>query len=174
MSSFLTGVVVILLGILVYQDFRFRSISWLLLPALFVLSFTSTCLSGNFMLALKYSVYNSLFLLFQLTMVLLYFLIRYKTIKNFTRNILGWGDVLFFFAITPLFSLPLYLLFLITGMLLTLVLYFIMSLFRNLILYSHPIPLAGILAALLIVLQLFQWFYPQIVISFNTTIATAF
>jgi hypothetical protein len=68
----------------------------------------------------------------------------------------------------------LYLLFLITGMLLTLVLYFIMSLFRNLILYSHPIPLAGILAALLIVLQLFQWFYPQIVISFNTTIATAF
>lgn len=174
MNVFLTGATIFLLCALVYQDFRFRSVSWVLLPALYVLIFWTASFNSSALHVLKNSLQNSFFVLFQLGLVIIYFYVRKRSIKNFTVTVMGWGDILFFFAITPLCSLLNYILFLTGSMLLILLYYMTLKIFHKIALRSHAIPLAGILAALLIVLQLLQLFYPPLVNRFNSTISIVF
>jgi len=82
----------------------------------------------------------------------LYLSLKQGQLINPLKNHIGLGDVLFFIAITPLFSLKNYMLFFITGMLLSLIL---SGLFTK---KNRMIPLAGILALYLAFLKIGSFF----------------
>jgi hypothetical protein len=135
---------------------------------LFIVIFISTLLEKNVQMAARYTLLNSVFLLVQLAIVFIYFWIKRGKISGITHKLIGWGDILFLFVVTPGFSLPLYVLYMTTGMLLTLLVYLLVHLFYPINLRSYPIPLAGIMAAYVIILKMAQWFFPQMAENINS------
>ncbi|HEX2394214.1 MAG TPA: hypothetical protein VHI78_02650, partial [Bacteroidales bacterium] len=82
---------------------------WIWLPLIFVSMLIFTIMQTNIALAVHNIVLNSTFFLLQLLFVLVYFYFKNKSIRNFTTEIMGWGDILFLLAITPLFEFIIYL-----------------------------------------------------------------
>lgn len=124
--------------IVIIQDFRERAISWWTLPWVLlggVYSAWSSELWEPWFL-----LFNGGFILIQLLGVSLYFSIKHKTWVNITQHHLGLGDILFFFAITPLFSPVHFCSFFIGSLLLTLL---VAGIYHLLVKHIKTIPLAG-------------------------------
>ncbi|VVU99584.1 MULTISPECIES: prepilin peptidase [Mesonia] len=114
-SQILIGVC---LCILVYQDFKHRHIHIVVLIVLFLLS---AYLGVKLNLGYKNLIYNVTFILINIVGLIIYYSIKSRKIYNPLNVTLGWGDVLFFFAISPIFSLKNFILFFILALILTLV-----------------------------------------------------
>lgn len=145
MAIILNIILGILLGAIIYQDFKYRAIHVFLVIGIFIFS----CLS----LWQHQKTLNPLFYIIVFLITVLVLLWIYITLKNrdleAIKESIGLGDVLFFFAVAPLFSLRNYMLFFISGMIIALIFF---MLFRNLM-KTKFIPLAGILSGHLIVLK---------------------
>lgn len=158
MSIFLNTILGILLGAIIYQDFKYRAIHLLLLIGVFICS----CV----LLWYHQKSLHSLLYIIAFLVTVIFFLWIYTALKN--KDILaikqgiGWGDILFFIAVAPLFSVRGYILFFISGMVMALIFFF---LFKN-VAKTKLIPLAGILAGHLIVLK-FLSFSLNIEIFYN-------
>lgn len=130
-----------LLGIVSYQDFRERAISWWLIPLLLI-----TCF-GIQQYTLGYNLWfgvfvNSFFLLAQLLGLSLYFSIKHRKFVNITKEYLGIGDILFFIPLCFLFSPLHFIVFFISSFIFILLGYFLWRVFQPI----ETIPLAGALA----------------------------
>lgn len=123
---------------IVYQDFKSRSILWFLPLIIFLISLSHGVRSNeNILNDILLSV---AFLVLQLTAVLLYLAIKNKTLKiNLTEDYLGLGDVLFFLAITPLYPFQTFLLVIVIGLIFSLIGHLIVSK----ITHDSTVPLAG-------------------------------
>jgi len=78
--------------------------------------------------------------------------------KRFTNPLIahiGLGDVLFFVAVIPFFSLYSYMVFFISGLVLSLVLMLALGRFIS----ANSIPLAGILSGYMLVLKGLEWVF---------------
>ncbi len=95
-----------------------------------------------------------LFVLINIIVLIIYYSFKYKTFVNPINNFLGVGDILFFIAVMPLFNLLNYMLYFITGLIFSLVFYFVYRLFFK---KNGTIPLAGFLSLYLIIILLFNW-----------------
>ena len=93
-----------LLGVVVYQDFKSRSISWFLIPLLFVGFVANALLKIEPNELITYLGINFLLVLLNLIGVTLLLSIKEKKWVNIIDNYLGLGDVLFFVVITVAFS----------------------------------------------------------------------
>jgi hypothetical protein len=144
MNLFGIIVSIALLGFLAYQDFRYRAISWFLIPLL-LLSFFFFGLQVNPISELgKFFVINLGFLVFQMLVLTLYFSLKNKRITNIVNEYIGVGDLLFFIAICAAFS-PLNFVLFYTGSIVFSLLAFAVYqiLFKS---KNREIPLAGIFA----------------------------
>lgn len=148
---------------IIYQDFKYRAIHIFLVIGVFI---CSCLLLWQHQKSLIPMFYTSIFLISVLVLLWVYITLKNRNIDAITKGI-GLGDVLFFFAAAPLFSLRNYMLFFISGMIIALIFYI---LFRNLM-KTKLIPLAGILSGHLIVLKIislslnFDLFYNPIIIK---------
>ncbi len=147
MTFILSIITVALLSVLLYQDFKYRAISWYLIPLLFV--------------ALGYSVYaktgagpltkifftNLGFLILQGVLLTVYFSIKEKRAFNVINTKLGIGDILFFIVLCIAFSPGNFIIFYLVGLIVTLA----ATLFYHLISQKQigEIPLAGCIALLM-------------------------
>jgi len=146
-------VLCLLLASIIYQDFKYRAIHFLLVIGVFAIGTILLWLDQKSVLIF---LINSVFVLIIMTLLWLYISIKQHKLTNpFTHNI-GIGDVLFFFAITPFFSLHHYMVFFISGMILTL----LFSLVFKKLISNKLIPLAGILAGFMIFLKGLALFIP--------------
>lgn len=147
MAVILNIIVGILLAAIVYQDFKFRTIHVFLVLGVFV--FSCFILWQN-----QKNLYPMLwpwvFVIAVLVLLWIYITLKNRDISQSITESIGLGDILFFFAVAPLFSLRNYMLFFISGMLIALISFL---LFRNLF-KSKFIPLAGILSGHIIFLKL--------------------
>jgi len=144
----------IILAALVFQDFKQRAIHVFLIVGVFVVGGFILWFNQNPLIII---FKTSLFVLVILSLLWVYLSIKNKKLINpFNKNI-GLGDVLFFFAVTPLFSLNNYIIFFITGMFVTIIFSVIFKKF----IISSLIPLAGILSGYLIILKITNLFIPQ-------------
>lgn len=129
--------------IIFFQDMKHRLIHVGLIVSLFVITgFYWFFNSAD----LKLVLYNFMFISLNLLCLKLYTLVTNKEKTDDLIYGLGLGDILFFIAIIPLFGLYNYILFIISGLIISVITHLIISQFYQ----NKLIPLAGYLAVYLI------------------------
>ena len=137
---FLIGVLLFVL----YYDVKQRMIHVILPVLIFGIATLINYFSIN--LTLSSIIYNMGFILVNILGLTLYFSLKAKGFINPIDNSIGLGDVAFFFAITPLFNFKAFILFFISGLFFSLLVYTITLMFKNV----KTIPLAGYLSLFLV------------------------
>lgn len=153
MKLFLHIIILGLLVLVTYQDFRNRAISWLILPVIFGAFSIDTILKTDFNSFIHSFLFNASFILIQIISVTLYFSLRFRTIINITKKHIGWGDILFFIVVAAVFSPLNFIFFYIISLFLILTGSLLFHLFKQKPIKT--IPLAGVMAIFLIVAFLF-------------------
>lgn len=102
MALVLIQIVVIL--ILIYQDFRYRSVSVWVLGALAAAAVLNGIFAVGFNQTFFFLSMNLVFLLFILGTLMLYYLLKGCKIRGIFNKYLGLGDVVFFFSLGLMFS----------------------------------------------------------------------
>jgi len=137
------------LGLLAFQDFTYRAVHIVVLSILFFIGSVRFWLLGH-PIGL---IFNTLiFIIVVLLFLWVYISIKTNKVVNPLQKHLGLGDILFFLAVSPLFSVFNYMLYFISGMILSIV--FSMLFLRT----KENIPLAGILSTYLLGLKVFSFF----------------
>lgn len=147
-----------LLGYGAYQDFKFRELSIILFPFLFLAGFLRCCLLFNFQEALVYTSINILLICIQLSALYIYLYLTGKRHKLIFERFFGLGDVFMLLSITPAFSTFLFLVFCILSFSCSIFYAGLTHLFK--FKNTTQIPLAGIIATLLFFLLLISFFSP--------------
>ncbi|MEP2936719.1 MAG: hypothetical protein ABJM06_10050 [Gilvibacter sp.] len=135
-----------------YQDFKARAIHVLFLVLLICL--------GVFDAMIAQRDWNQvLFSLGFTTLVMggmcVYVWLKTKRFTNPLVAHIGLGDVLFFLAVMPFFTFYSYMVFFISGLVISLVLMLVLRRFIS----ANAIPLAGILSGYMLVLKGLEWLY---------------
>lgn len=143
-----------LLGLTFFQDWKFRAVHWFVFPlialdALLIFFFQQE--------DWKVTGLNLTFVFIVIGVLFLYVSVREQKWTNIFKAHFGIGDVLFLIAIIPLFGNVNYILFFISGMVVSMLFHFGISLIKK----SETIPLAGYLAVYLIGLKLISFFTNQ-------------
>lgn len=146
-----------------YQDFKFRAISWLFLPIVFLMLFYIKYGVGQNTL-IKDIAINTLILILIVGCTCIYFVLRRGiSLKGFLNTQLGLGDVLLLAAITPYFDSMSFMIFLLVSQFVILLGYIVIySLTKN----KKAIPLAGLLSLFMIVVVLLNILFPNCNLSF--------
>lgn len=142
--------------IITLQDFKYRAISWVLIPLLFFSTGIKAIYSLESETVQSAVISNSLFIIAQISILILYFSIKTGKLNFIIDKYIGTGDVLFFFAITPVFCLGNFILFIVVSLLLVILFYFVLSQVKKN--FNPQIPLAGIQSIFLIGWFLFEIF----------------
>ncbi|KIO75756.1 hypothetical protein TH53_18725 [Pedobacter lusitanus] len=140
----LSGVILIVLGIIAYQDFRYREVYWICFPLLAILFSIYKITTVGLSALLTDIIFTGGFLLLQFLILWLYFCIKYRKTVNLTNGYLGWGDILFLLAICFYLSPVNYIVFYVVSLVVSIV----YALFTRLLSEKEEltIPLAGIQA----------------------------
>lgn len=140
MELVLNIIIVLLLITLIYQDFKYRSVWWLIFPILIISqSFLSYLLIGWEELCWNTSV-NLMLLALQFLVLTLYFSFRNAKWTNIINKYIGIGDVFFFIFLSLAFSPFNFLLFFVLSLLIMLLTYSL-TIKKNL--KKYKIPLLG-------------------------------
>ncbi|MBX2828090.1 MAG: hypothetical protein KTR22_08000 [Flavobacteriaceae bacterium] len=140
----------VFLGIIGFQDFKYRAIHFLLVILVFAAGVSLLIFNA---VPIAIFAVTLLFITLMVTLLWLYLSAKNGRWINPFKKYIGLGDVLFFFAVTPLFAVQNYLFFFTTGMVVAL--FLALLYFRKK--HQASIPLAGILAFYLIGLKGFAW-----------------
>lgn len=164
--------ILLLLAVIVYQDFRYRAISWVTLPLLFAAFATNTVLKTDFSSFLQSFLFNSGFIVFQLFAVTAYFSLKNRAITNITSKYIGWGDILFFVVTAAVFSPVNFIVFYLVSLIITLASALIYRLVKQT--STFEIPLAGAMALVLILFYAFSNFTNNIDLHNDRFLLTVF
>ena len=137
---------VLFLALTFYQDWKYRAVHWFIFPILAVDALLIFFLREW---DLQILGLNLTFVITVVTLLFIYISVRERKWTNIFERHLGIGDVLFFLAVTPLFSSQNYILFFITGMMVSGLAHGILSLLKK----RESIPLAGYLSVYVIALE---------------------
>jgi hypothetical protein len=143
--------ITVLAGI-AFQDFRLRAIHWGWLPLLALLFAWQTVTANSWDILWQGTLLNISFVGLQWLVITLYFSLKEGRFVNIIDHYLGLGDLLFFVALTVAFSPFNFIVFFIVGLLFSLLTYG--TYMRIKPSADQHIPLAGLMALPLIVLQL--------------------
>lgn len=151
MSVFYLIVSCTLLAVIVYQDFRHKLLSSVIVLALLFLAFLNSVLLNGWSQALIFMGINLLLISLQLAGVMAYFSIKHKKVVNVVNTYLGSGDLWFYGILVCSFSPVNFVVFNLASCFITLIAYGFMGCFA---LKNKPIPFAGCLALMMILVVL--------------------
>lgn len=102
MILFVRMLIILILSIIVIEDFLHKAIFWFWSPLLIVLFVTELKIAyhQNLLLTGLTTIINICILSFNMLVVLLYFMIKRKRPVNFNDELLGWGDIVFLLSLT--------------------------------------------------------------------------
>lgn len=137
---------------ILYQDIKSRLIH----VSLPIIIFVSALIINYYSIELnfKMALFNAIFILINIIGLVIYFSVKNKKLINPINKSIGLGDLLFFFALTPLFNVKPFIVFFIFGLLFSLVTHLLISILKKD--KNATIPLAGYLSAFLIINILFK------------------
>lgn len=146
-----------ILLIICFQDFKNREIYWWLPVVLFLAELLLSLFSGNIKVTTGLILKNTILLITQYCFLVLYFSIKKKKLTSVADEFLGWGDILFLLAITPVFA-PLNMMgFLILSICLSLILFLIKQKKNE---EQYLIPFAGVMSVVLILFKVYYFINP--------------
>ena len=155
--------ILIIMFVVMYQDVKARQVSFILFPILFLLTICVTNIVKPFEMVVSDMLMIMGFITIQLAAIVLYLLLKFRKLLNPFRGYLGTGDLLFWFAIAPLFSFVNFLLFFVVSLLFSAIVF--VSFKRLFVpkstIRAKLIPLAGMQAAFLLLLLLFNRLFWQ-------------
>jgi hypothetical protein len=155
--------IVIILGIVSWEDFVGRAVHAILFPLVLILSIGYSYQRLSMDEILFNVLVSGCFLLVQASALLFYFMIKHKRWVNITNDYLGWGDVLFLIVILPFFSPAAYLLFYLISLMSTIILVLLYrAISKNELKF---IPLAGIQSVMLVVVLAYHQFVNPVLYS---------
>lgn len=137
-----------LLALVVFQDFKSRNISWFLIPLLLVVFITRAILKIDIQEFITYSGINLAIIVLNLLGVTFLVWLKEKKLKNIVDTYLGFGDILFFLVLTTVFSPLNFIVFYLGSIILITLIYGSIILFNKQ--KNTLIPLAGAMSVLLI------------------------
>ncbi len=143
----------IFLGMIAYEDFKYRAISWWWLPFLAIALIIPALYHIPGKTLLTYFSLNVSFIAIQFIILTLYFSLKHGKFINILNQYLGTGDLLFFIIIGLFFSPILYITFLIVGLFVTLGGFLI---WKSTTKKNATVPLAGALALCLCIAILYN------------------
>lgn len=149
--------ILVSLAVIVVQDFKYRQISWFLIPLALCGFVYKAFLSGDF--TWRHFLLNAAFVLLQLIVLSFYFSLKRKKPINIIDSYLGLGDILFFLLLCAVFSPANFILFYVFSLLITLmsvVIYTVISKRQ-----TPSIPLAGAMAGMVLLLMLTNFIFPH-------------
>ena len=146
----------IVLAIIIWQDFKYRAISWWILPVLVILAIGNALFKMPVSKLALSTLYNFGIILLQLTIVFAYFFLRGKSFMGILNQYLGIGDIIFLFILCFVFSPVNYIVFCTISFII--VLLFSVILLNVLPKKDNRIPLAGGVSCLLLVVYIFSLF----------------
>ena len=152
MTFILVSILFVSFGTMLYQDIKYRHIH-ISLP---ILVFAIATYMNRYQIEILDILKVVLFLGVNFLCITLYYSVKKSKLQNPFNSQIGIGDLLFLVGVVPLFSFRNYVLFFITGMIFTLLLF---------VVFSHRytneyIPLAGYLSLYCIILLLLNFFLP--------------
>ena len=148
MEYLLSVILVFLLLAIIYQDFRYRAVSWYIFPlAAMVLIIQILIRNENEWL---YVLINTALISTQLIILSCWYFIREKRIFNIINNKIGLADVLLFYVFALAFFPVTYILFISGSFIFSLLLH---SLLSNHLKNRSKIPLAAYMAIFYFILQ---------------------
>lgn len=147
-----TKIILLLLFItVIYQDLKYRVIHFILLPVIFgVTLFKQFEIFGY--IDIKELIFNFLFIVVLFSVLILFYSVKYRKMWNPLKESIGIGDVLFFFAVIPLFALKSLMLFFTLGLFFSILFHLLMNVFRK----QETVPLAGYLSIFIISIGLIE------------------
>lgn len=136
-----------LLLLIFVQDMKFRAVTWIAFPILFLAALWHGLMLNNSLeqLWIDFS-FNMMFLLIQYGVLTLYFSLKHRQLVNITKAYLGLGDVLFLICCTVIFSPINFILFYLSSTVVVILIHFISALITKV---NPKIPLAGFQALML-------------------------
>ncbi len=142
------ALLIILLIILFLQDLRYRAVSWIIFPAIFLLTFYYQLHWIEFESLLYQFAINLFLVFFQISFLIVYLRITKRSWRELTSKYFAWGDILFLLILGLCFPVYFFLFFLITSI--------ILSIIVSLILRFKTVPLAGFQSILLALVLVFN------------------
>jgi hypothetical protein len=144
--------IIVFLVIVAIQDYLFRSISAVLIPVGTILFGIHSYTTNGFNNFKDYYLLNLIFICIQLSVLLLFFLIKNRRFTNIINSHLGSGDIYFLLVISFFFSPFNFILFLTISLILIMIINVLDRLTNSL--DAKSIPLAGHLAIFILILIL--------------------
>lgn len=154
---YLEIIIFLFLLILIYQDFKFRAISWIILPVISVLAALNGFHAGHSSYFLTNTLINLSIILIEFLLITLYFSLKAHSFVIIINKQIGLGDVLFYIPLGMMFTPVNFIVFNICSTLLTLIGFLVFKGFFNS--EKSKIPLVGALSialGLCIVFKLFS------------------
>jgi hypothetical protein len=149
MQLTLTILLILTFGVIIYQDFKSRTILWVLFPVGLALCLVKGLLQMDAGEYLYSTAINLVFIFLMLFTSLGYFAIKSDSILHIFKQCISLGDVFMFILLSFCFSTINLILFLVSSLLLILLAFGVLS-FVNVKLKT--IPLAGILSGMAVCL----------------------
>ena len=150
----------LLLAVIVFQDFSIREISWYLIPLLLIAFIYKAFNTNSESSLLKNVFFNIAFMVIQIVLLTVYMSIKNKRPVNIINTYIGLGDILFFIVVCTAFSIGNFISFYLLSLLFTLSGVIIYNFFSRK--KTREIPLAGIMSLLLIALIITNKLIPAI------------
>ncbi len=153
MSPVFSLPILIVLGFIIYEDFKFRAVTWYLFPLLALLILVEDIVVYISLMSFQVFVINFLFIIIQLITVTLYLSIKNRRWVWIWEQYLGLGDILFFLVLCLFFSSFNLIIFYLGSLLLTVI---AVLLLRRIYPSFIIIPLAGLQSCFLAALIVFN------------------
>ncbi|OFY93720.1 MAG: hypothetical protein A3K10_17265 [Bacteroidetes bacterium RIFCSPLOWO2_12_FULL_31_6] len=159
MDTILFIILVLVLAVVVFQDFKSKAISWFLIPILIIGFVIKGLLKIDTEELTTYFGINFFIVLINLIGVTFLVSLKERKVINILKTHLGLGDVLFFLVLTLAFSPINFVVFYLGSILLTTIIYGSIILFNKK--KKTLIPLAGAMSLLLIITLLIEQLIPS-------------
>lgn len=152
-------IIIIILSLVAYQDLRYKEIHWSLFPMLAIFLIISGLIHSPFLMYLKECAFNILLLTIQTIILSAYYYLRGKHLKSIFNNSIGLGDMAILIAVGFAFSKMNFIIFYLSGLIITLILWLAFQLLLSR--KEKLIPLAGFISLYLIMIVLFELTFDQ-------------
>ena len=140
---------ILLLLFISFQDFKYKAVWWIAFPIGFILSVLLSYSEISLNDLVFNTLFNLLFIAFQLGVIMLFSWIKFKQFKNIFTHVFGLGDLLFLVMICSLFSPFNFVLFYVLSLAFSLIFYLILKILK--IYNDAKIPLAGLQSIFLVI-----------------------